>query len=368
METPNYLASSGHVAHFTEPDRNALHYQITHPGILKFQGIDCPPYVRFKRTGNDTFTAFGPWFSLVYETAKKLNYSMEGLGLQPGSPEEQIWLELIAFMPDILLIPFTAQFDTMLKGYVIGWVEISHMVSTSEMDHILSARKYKTDNLMSLLTPFDLTSLVLMFTGLVLISYLARYFKRNPAKTPFHEVIWNLATVLICSPKVTAKAARWRMVGLSWLLGVFLLQQLFSGDMYTAMTLAPGLDVIDNLEDLALKTSGPIRIYDLKGSNINNVVSPYREHRELLMQRIQVLPLEHATDPFVLEQVLQNVSSGKQFHLAPKLTLDMYRNILFDGKYKESLYISKEFSQPLPVFLMFRKRAEKRILRVFNIM
>lgn len=99
------------------------------------------------------------------------------------------------------------------------------------------------------------------------------------------------------------------------------------------MILAPGLDVVDNLEQLALKTSGPIKIYELKGSNINNAISPYREHRNILMERIQVLPLEHATDPVVLDQVLQNVSSGKQFYLAPKLTLEMYQNILFNGKY-----------------------------------
>lgn len=82
MERPLLLPSAGHVGHFMTPSKDSIYYQgelfstkaALHPGVIKFQGFYVPPFIQVMQDGNKSFTAFGAWFSLIYETAKRLNY------------------------------------------------------------------------------------------------------------------------------------------------------------------------------------------------------------------------------------------------------------------------------------------------------
>lgn len=142
-----------------------------------------------------------------------------------------------------------------------GFIKLSNVDYTVENDHILSLVKYKAKSLVSILAPFGTFSLLLMLFGLILISFSACKFKQIYNKATFNDVIWYLATVLIKSPDIMTKKDVWRLVGISWTLGVYLLQQLFVGDMYPSMALTPDLDVVDNLADLAQKTTGPLSVF-----------------------------------------------------------------------------------------------------------
>lgn len=87
-QIPNYsvrnLGIRGYAGHFSEPEKESLFFKgglfsslaEPHPGVVKFQGTSqIPPFVSF-HSGNDenSFGVEGPWFSLAYETAKKINY------------------------------------------------------------------------------------------------------------------------------------------------------------------------------------------------------------------------------------------------------------------------------------------------------
>lgn len=167
---------------------------------------------------------------------------------------------------------------------------------------------------------------------------------------------------------MTAKKAVWRFVGITWTLGVFILQQLFAGEMFTAMTLPPALDVIDSYSDLAAKTSAPISLFHLEEASADNYFWDDMEQRtkDKLTKRLQVIPVERIFNSDVIKGILVNVSSGRQYHLGADNRLEQYRNDFFGGKFKESTYISKEFGQTLPVFLILNKCAETRIKDAFN--
>lgn len=363
--SPINLASSGHIGHFEECDWDDLPLDLGND-VVKFLGLSLLSQVQFHRTSNNSFTVFGPWYSLLFETAKKLNYSPKGLQAIEGSTEAELMLDFVPFQPDVVFIPFNPNNALARRALDTHFAKFSKMVYTVENDHILSAVKWKTKPLTSILAPFDSCSLFLLVSGLASISVLARFFKLKPTKMSFSDFVWNLMTALICSPQVTAKKAIWRFVGITWLLGVFLLQQLFSGDMYTAMTLGPGHDVIDNFEDLALKTSGPITIFDAIGSKPENCFSRDHSYQKELMSRLRILPMEHLINHDLNEQLLFNVSSGNQYHIGTGNILDFYQNVLLDGLFKESLYISKEFGQPVPVFITIGPKIKQNVLKAFN--
>lgn len=367
MEKPIYLASSGHVGHLIEPNRASLPFTSPNSEIIKFQAILSKPYLNTLRSGQN-FTVFGSLFSLLFETAKTLNYSLSGLAVLDNSTQEQIRNDYFTFQPDVVLHTLSPQVESILRAREMGLSKFSEMVVTLEIDHILSAKKYKADNILSIFAPFDSTSLVLIATGLFCFSIFANYLKLKPSKTTITDFVWHMFTALIFCPKVMNKKIRWRLFGLSWLIGVFLLQQLFSGDMFTAMTLPPDLDVIDNFVDLALRTAGPITAFDAEGTDVNNYLSPYRENREELTKRITILPVTEQLNRFVIKEVLENVSTGQQYHLDSRPMLEIYQNVYFKGFYKEKIHISTEYGQLMPTFLAFGPNADYKIEKTLNSM
>lgn len=83
MNTALTRISSGHVGHFSDPPEDSYYFDgdlfsvksAPHPGEIKFQGIFVPPYANLVQDyQNKNMTVFGPWFSLLFETALKLNY------------------------------------------------------------------------------------------------------------------------------------------------------------------------------------------------------------------------------------------------------------------------------------------------------
>lgn len=357
------LASSGYLGHFNQDLYNPFSKKSAN--TIRFQGVDLFPYVRFDSKTNSSTIVLGPWFSLVYETAKTLNYSLDCKSLE-GMSENEIRMDFLLYQPDLLLSPFLAQIDTLMLGLELDFLTYSDMVITLEMDHIMTAKSFERKSLMAILAPFDNTSLFLVAISSFILSCLVRHSRKTLQELNLNNFIWNLMTSLINPAKVETKKGIWRFIGLTWVLGVFFLQQLFSGDMYTAMALLPGLDVIDNFDDLALKSEGPITAFDSIVSDINNYISPYREHREALVTRIQILPAEQGMNPALIEEILANVSGRIQYHLGPLQALNYYRDVLFKKKYQELIYISKEFGQPMPVFLIVNTQIEKKVLDTFN--
>lgn len=286
-------------------------------------------------------------YSLLHETARKINYLLQGLAIQEdnGLREEQLWVDFMTFQPDVVLFTFIAKIDSMMQGIEMGMATISDMIICVEMDHILSARKFKTANLLSILAPFDKTSLILMATGVLLISLIAGYFKLKPTKLSVSDFIWNLATAALNAPLVSTKIVRWRLIGVTWTVGVFLLQNLFSGDMYTAMTLPPALDVVDNFEDRQL---------------------PYREHEKELMKRVHVFQADQTLNFTLMEQLLMNVSKGIQYHLEFKDLID-YHLARYGIRYKDRIHVSADLGQLLPEFLIFGASCEKKISKTLNV-
>lgn len=204
----------------------------------------------------------------------------------------------------------------------------------------------------------------LMIFALFCFSLLMRPFEKR-IKIVFNDVIWFLANALIRCPKVTAFLAVWRFVGVTWLVGVFLLQQLFAGEMFKAMTLAPGLDVIDNFDDLALFTAGPISVFDTFGAGRDKFFSSGRQHRQLLTNRIKILFGSQMYKDDLVKELLTNITRGSQFHLGVLYQLEQYRDKHGSG-FGESLHISSEFGQFSPVFIMLNKWIETPIENVFN--
>lgn len=367
MDTPIYLASSGHVCQFTEPDRANLTLFSPYSEIIKFQAIMSKPYLNTLRSG-ENFTVFGSLFSLLFETARALNYTLSGLAVLENATEATIWKDFFTFQPDVVLLTLSPELESILEALDVGLIRISDMVATHENDHILSAKKYKADNIFSIVAPFDLTSLLFGVTGLFCFSMLAEYLKVKPTMTTLTDFIWNMFTALIVCPQIMSEKTRWRLFGLTWSIGVFLLQQLFSGDMFTAMTLPPDLDVIDNFADLALRTAGSITVFDGEDADVKDYLSPYREHREELTNRITILPVAEQLNSFFIREVLENVSTSLQYHLDTSAILDIYQNVYFKGFYKEKIHISKEFGQLMPTFLAFGLNAEYKIEKALNVM
>lgn len=262
-----------------------------------------------------------------------------------------------------------------------------------------------------MVTPFDFTSWVLTLAGLLCIWCLAHRFQ-NPFKVSLEKVlfqeiryrdsnaikqwqqsldgatekrclldffwnldgatgrclqdfIWYLTTALVFCPKVAVKDATWRLVGITWTLGVFFLQQLFAGEMYTAMTLPPELDVIDTFAELATKTCSEITFFHLEDTTGDAYLSPDVQHRDDLVRRLKVIPVQQTFVPNAIKEVLVNVSTGTQCHMGKLKTLIQYLES-FGGVYKNKLHISKEYGQTLPIFLILNQFAEKRIKVAFN--
>lgn len=132
------------------------------------------------------------------------------------------------------------------------------------------------------------------------------------------------------------------------------------------MTLPPDFDVIDNYVDLALRTSGQITAFDAEGTDINHYLSPYKEYREELTKRINILPVTEQLNRLVVKEVLENVSTGQQHHLDSRPMLEIYQNVYFEKFYKEKIYISKEFGQLMPTFLAFGPNVEYKIEKTLN--
>lgn len=320
----------------------------------------------FQRHSNNTFTLFGPWYSLLYEPAKKLNYSMTGLQAEEKSSEEEIINDFVRFQPDVVFIPFNPRVDVLMRIYNFGLTKIRNIIYVVESDHILSAVKYKSKSLMSILAPFDPVSLILMIFGLILISFLSRNFKQKFIKNTFNDIIWYLLTTLIYIPQINTKKDVWRFVGLCWTVGVYLLQHLFSGEMYTSMTLSSDLDVIDTFEDLIQKTSGPITVFMDANTNANDYFSQNQTFRTELSKRLKIIALDKMFSLNVAVELIDNVTSGKQYHVGNGDLVDYYRNTLFDGRFKESLYISNEFGYPVPHFIPFGSMVEPLVLQTFD--
>lgn len=226
---------------------------------------------------------------------------------------------------------------------------------------------------MSILAPFDISSLILLIFELFSVSIIAGYFKQksknsqqNSIKTNINEFIWHLTTALINSPEISTKRGVWRLVGLNWLIGIFLLQQIFAGDMYTSMALVPDLGTIDNFDDLALKSIGPINVFVSKKSDVDNYISSETKYKKDLTKRLKPMPLEGLLNLNIIEKLLINVSSGKKYHIGSRDLLDFYQKTLFNGRFRESLYISKEFGQTVPLFIILGSKIEKRIFGTFN--
>lgn len=366
---PINLPSTGHVGHFNECDRENIPNDFGHPGLIKFYGMPLlAQQLQFQRTSNNSFTIYGAYFSLLYETARKLNHSLEGLQAVEGSAEEEMIGDFLQFKPDIVLIPFSPLGDTVMRARDAGFLKISDILFTVENNHVLSKRQFEAKSLLAILAPFDLSSLTLLLTALVFISFLACHFKSNTSHVNISEIVWNLATAMVCCPPVTTKKAVWRFVAICWSFGVFFLQNIFSGDMYTAMTLAPNLDAIDNFDDLALKSTGPITIFDTLGANANNYFSPKQSHRKELVNRIQILPGEQLLNLSFVDQLMASVSCFQQCHIGEKGMLDYYQNVAFGARYKYNVYISQDFVQANPVFITLGPKIEKNVLESFNSM
>lgn len=149
MEAKDSFGCGGHIGHFTNPDRNSVYFKgdfmsvkaAPHPGVIKFQGFDLPPYLYFQRESDRNFTVFGAWFSLLYESAKKLNYTL--VGLAPGRTESESRRQLFSFRPDVILAPFVAQTDMIMEFMAMGYIEPSRLAYITELDHILSAKNYR---------------------------------------------------------------------------------------------------------------------------------------------------------------------------------------------------------------------------------
>lgn len=180
-------------------------------------------------------------------------------------------------------------------------------------------------------------------------------------------MIWYLTTAVICSPQILTKRNIWRFIGICWTFGVYLLHNLFASDMFTSMTLAPELDVVDSLTDLALKTTGPITAFaETDHFDVNKYFSPKQDFRKELSNRLKILDVEFAFNLDFAVEVIYNVTNREQHHLESKDMLEFYKNTLFTGRFKESLYISKESGNPVPLFICLGPKIDFIVFETFN--
>lgn len=113
MDSINCLGSKGHIGYFTEPDHDSIYFEgvqsglkaALHPGVIKFNGDSLPPFLQIQRNSNNSFTIFGAFFSLLFETAKRINYSLIGLAPTPEWSEEEFLKQMFRFRSDVALFP-----------------------------------------------------------------------------------------------------------------------------------------------------------------------------------------------------------------------------------------------------------------------
>lgn len=365
---------AGHFGTYRIQNPESIYYQgelfsveaAAHPGIIKFFAINMPPYINmFPRTSlsmtTNSFDVSGPWFSVAFETAVKLNYSL--IGDYPRSDDRsEMWSEILLFRPDVVLCPFISNSGTLLEALEMGLAELSKAVAVVEMDHILSTKKYHQTSLVAMMTPFDRSSLIFMLTALFFVSFYGfRFLKKS---FNFHDSIWHFLTYLINCPEITSKFSIWRFIGITWLIGVLILQQLFGGDMFTAMAMPPALNVVHTWLDLAL-SNATILVFDSTENKPDNYLPKDMTERASLTKRIKQIPYEYSYDKATIAEILKVVSKGEAAFLGALHVLQQY-NQMFEGKFSDKLYISEDYGQYMPIFLPVNPFAESKVSKTFN--
>lgn len=296
-------------------------------------------------------------------------YSLVGktLGNEGNEGKQtEMWSDVFSFRPDIMFCPFLANSPAMLEGFEMDLVLYSKVLRVAQFDHILSRRAHKRPNILAMLAPFDRLSLALIGIALVAVSLFAFRFAGNN-KNSLMKIFWHFITALLNPPSIDNTSATWRLVGLSWLVSIWVLQSLFGGDMFTAMAKPPELDVADTYEELYLKSSNKtITVFEGEEASGERYLSQEIPYRDELSKRIRVIPLEQMYDDKTIEQILKNVSSGEQYHIGVAHILKQYKNAWFDGEYSEKVYISSEHGESIPVFLLLNPYSEPVFLQTFN--
>lgn len=143
----------------------------------------------------------------------------------------------------------------------------------------------------------------------------------------------------------------------SWSIGTMFLKWLVSGDLVTVMTLGAQLDSVDSFHDLANRDlNTTITAFAGTSGGDDNVRQHYFSDqifgREQLTKRLKLLEMEKMNDKDVVAKMLHEVSVGKRYHLGFDLTLRYCLNNWFNGNYSQVLYISNDFNQFMPGFMM----------------
>lgn len=279
-----------------------------------------------------------------------------------------MWSDIFVFRPDIVIGPFMPNNNAMLEALDMEIGKVGNPVEMLEMDHCLSQRKYHRPNLLAMISPFDTTSIILLLVALFFNSLYAYRYSLKSKRFTWHSFIWHLTTELINCSEVSTKLNRWRVIGLSWLIGVFFFHNLFSGDMFTAMAEPPELDVVHTWLDLATKSDKPILVFDAEGQDTNLYLSADVPKRDQLTKRIKQKAYELMYHYDVIEEIMKNVTSGEAYHLGMRTALEQFSQQFFNGKYSEDVYISEEYGQYLPLFVPTNFHTEPIIFNAFNLM
>lgn len=218
-----------------------------------------------------------------------------------------------------------------------------------------------------MLAPFDSNVLWLVFFGLLATSFYAQRFKSKlkSSHSLLESFIWYFFTALIEIHEITTKVTRWKLIALTWFFGIHLLQLLFSGDMFTSMTLSPKLDVVNTWEDL-IHTSGDIMVYCGTEDKPEDFLRPDNPLRKQLSNRFTKLPFEYIYNTTVITEAIKNVSAGTHYLVAGGHILQQFQYQLQKEVPPHTTYISQNYRKHMPFFLATNYHADPVLVKTFN--
>lgn len=331
-------------------------------GMLKEDAIRCIfieawPWLFVERDAAG-FLIWGPFYSIVVEAARSINYTIKGISIK----DEDRHAAFSIFKPDFIISLIWPQLDYVrmvfqeedsfdLKKFGIervGWLTKSPGVV--ETDHILFFSLKRRRPLFSFLKVFDKEVWFLIVVNALAVMITTRR-KNIPFKDWCFLTLRTLVSFSCDIQRFRKRISRFQAVlFILWMMACYLLQIFFGGDMFATLAIDPSPLVLNSLTDLE-KSSIRIKTVNvemLDGPVVNKSQTafiPITAQYKNLADRFEYFPFEEMFNMrLLIENFWVRKSREKQYDactLAPKPLQSFIRNIYDKGFFRNKLHVSE---------------------------
>lgn len=299
-------------------------------------------------------------FVIFISACTKANLSFSMKGHFPQIPEpEAMWDELLSFETDVALMPILPIFTPMLVAaldFHIG--TFTRFVDNMYIDMILSQKKFFATSLFNLFMAFEAIIWYLIASSLASLVALTAAAKGTKTfrKIDFSAVVFFFVTTLFAQPVLRSRLHWLRLLVAAWGITCLFVQWLFADDMIAALTAGPGLDPIDDMDDLYRKSDKTITSFSaLPPGEEEHIIEaffpPSFEHRDEMSKRLKLFAAEKIFNLELVADLLYNVSQGISVHLSSRDSgMSYFKALQVD--YLDKIYVSKEAGEVQPTFFL----------------